>query len=158
MTQPTIRSGSMRTMLRLTFLGALVGLLPIAAQAREWKGDAIKVASLEIETVTFREPIRRLSADGEPKTYTRAHRIILEGQFGPYRAEPVELYFGDYRVEEYSGTSERVEITIFEPELLERFEGQALRYRPPRGELRTLGVAFSRDGLRPIEETFEDRE
>ncbi|MCH9651365.1 MAG: hypothetical protein K0U98_24275 [Deltaproteobacteria bacterium] len=141
---------SVRALWSLLALSMVLTGLAFPTEAKAAAGEGMSIESVEISTLTFQKPVQRMDADGKNQTYREAIRLLFTGEFPPATAEPYELFIGDYQVMEYSGSRSELQVILFEEGLMDRLEGSELRYRSPQGESRALGVAFHRDGIRPV--------
>ncbi len=143
MTQAVIRRPLMGIALVL-----VTALIAAAAGGAQEIGE-LRIDSITVTDVAFEAPVERRDAEGEPQVYDAAFRIRIGGRFPADRAVAVELFIGNYAVPEYGGNAEELYFTVYDQDLLASFEGEMLRYRVVGGELRDLGVQFSRDGIVP---------
>lgn len=132
-------------------LVALALAAPMAApgQQRE-KPRGIEIRSYEIALADLPRPEKRLDALGRERTFDRVHIVELEGYFGEIGAIPVDIYIGDYKVEEYGGTPDGIYFKVYDEALFDRLEGQPFAYGLEGQKVDTLTLRFTSRNQRPF--------
>lgn len=121
-----------------------------AALGQEKPEPAIEIRAVEIYSAPLPEPRLYRDSEGLERTAEDVLIVELEGDFGKARAIPVEIYIGDYKVEEYGGSEKGIYFKVYDPELLSRLEGRQLAYGFQGQKVRTLELRFQPSELKPF--------
>ena len=120
------------------------------SQGDQTKAEAIRLNSYDVVQLELKTPVRLRDTEGKEHSYDRAYVFTLKGTFPRDQAMALELYIGDYQIPEYGGTRDGLYFRIYDPKLLERFDGKEFRYRFGSPEIHGFGQRFSLKSLRPL--------
>jgi hypothetical protein len=120
------------------------------SQGDQTKAEAIRLNSYDVVQLELKAPVRLRDTEGKEHSYDRAYLFTLKGTFPRDQAMALELYIGDYQIPEYGGTRDGLYFRIYDPKLLERFDGKEFRYRFGSPEIHSFGQRFSLKFLRPL--------
>ena len=132
-------------------LAGLAFAAPMAAPGQQGERPrGIEIRSYEIALADLPRPETRADATGRKRTFDRVHIVELNGYFGEASAIPVDIYIGDYKVEEYGGSSDSIYFKVYDEALFERLEGQPFAYGFEGKKVATLNLWFTLSGQRPF--------
>ncbi len=93
----------------------------------ENREESISIRGITISEIDLPR-VFTVAKNGEEKSYTKAHKVSLQGNFMVDRAIPVEIYIGDYKVPEYGGAADGIYFKIYDKELLKSLNNQFIAY------------------------------
>ena len=88
----------------------------------------LKLESVDIHKVVLARPFTKREAN-QTSEYKVAYLVMLAFEHPKSWGPKIDLFIGDYRVQEYGGWSQGIYIKFYKPELLMKLNGQELRYR-----------------------------
>lgn len=110
----------------------------------ESQEEAISIRGVTVSEIHLPRAFKVMK-NGEEKSYTKAHKVSLQGSFMVDRAIPVEIFIGDYRVPEYGGTPDGIYFKIYDEKLLKSLNNQFIAYGFDNKKWRILSLQLKLD-------------
>ncbi len=135
-------------------VSALWALLLVTASplvlAQEAVRRPIEIRSVEISVAPLAQPRAFLDIEGVEHSADEVYIVELRGDFGEIRAIPVEIYIGNYKVEEYGGTENGIYFKVYDPSFFDRLDDQPFAYGFQGQRVKELELRFTPNELRPF--------
>lgn len=139
-----------RTSLFLIAALACAGSPAVLGQQAEPR-RAVTIRSYEIGLAELPRPEVRRDSAGVERSYDRVYVVHLKGDFGAPRAIPVDIWIGDYKVEEYGGTEEGIYFKVYDEGLFDRLENQPIAWGLQGQKVATVELRFTPSRLMPFQ-------